>query len=151
MTIRHRTVGVGGFMILAAAGQAAAAVERVLVIDQEGQTRPAFVQVMESFRSGQAEEQKRHDVFIEYLDLVRLDRAPDDPDRAEGWLVEKCRDRSFDVIVPTSAVTRGFVLANRDQLSPAARIVALERPGERVCLTETSLRAEGKAHTGDAS
>jgi len=33
--------------------------------------------------------------------------------------------------VPTSEVTRDFVLANRERLSPAARIVALERPGDR--------------------
>jgi len=107
-----------------------AAAERVLVIDQEGQTRPAFVQFMEGFRAGLTEGGAGHDVFIENLDLARLDRSPDDPQRAAGWLVEKYSDLAFDVIVPTSAVTRDFVLASRDRLSPAARIVALERPGE---------------------
>ena len=128
--IRHRTLGVGCGVFLAAVLHVAAAAERVLVIDQEGQTRPAFVQFMDGFRSGLAEGRERHDVFIENLDLVRLDRAFDDPERAAGWLVEKYRDWSFDVVVPTSAVTRDFVLANRERLSPAARIVALERPGE---------------------
>jgi signal transduction histidine kinase len=129
-SIRHWNGGLGGIMLLAAAGHLAAAAERVLVIDQEGQTRPAFVEFMDGFRAGLAEGPEPHDVFIENLDLVRLNRAPDDPDRATGWLVEKYRDRSFDVIVPTSEVTRKFVLANRDRFAPAARIVALERPGE---------------------
>jgi signal transduction histidine kinase len=127
---RHWNLGVGGFMLLAAAGQVAAAAERVLVIDQEGQTRPAFVQFMEGFRSGLAEGREPHDVFVENLDVVRLNRTPADPDRATGWLVDKYRDWSFDVIVPTSAVTRDFVLANRDRFAPAARIVAVQRPGE---------------------
>jgi signal transduction histidine kinase len=131
MTNRHRILGVGGSMALAAVMHFAAAAERVLVIDQEGQTRPAFVQFMEGFRAGLAEGPEPHDVFIENLDLARLDRAPDDPERAAGWLVDKYSGRSFDVIVPTSAVTRDFVLANRERLSPAARIVALERPGDR--------------------
>lgn len=61
-----------------------AAAERVLVIDQEGQTRPAFVQFMEGFRAGLAEQGAGHDVFIENLDLARLDRSPDDPQRRRG-------------------------------------------------------------------
>lgn len=110
--------------------------ERVLVIDQEGPTRPAFVHFMEGFRAVLAEGPGRYDVFIENLDLARLERSPNDPERATGWLVEKYRDWSFDVIVPTSEVTRDFVLANRERLSPAARIVALERPGDRPALPE---------------
>ena len=121
----------GSAAIVAAVMHVAAAAERVLVIDQEGQTRPAFVQFMDGFRSGLAEGQERYEVFVENLDLVRLDRASDDPERAAGWLVDKYSGRSFDVIVPTSSVTRDFVLANRERLSPASRIVALERPGER--------------------
>jgi hypothetical protein len=78
-----------------------------------------------------AEGEQPYEVFIENLDLARLDRAPDDPERAAGWLVDKDRDRSFNAIVPTSVVTRDFILANRERLSPSARIVALERPGER--------------------
>jgi signal transduction histidine kinase len=110
--------------------------ERVLVIDQEGQTRPAFVQFMEGFRAGLAEGAGRYDVFIENLDLARLNRTPDDPERAAGWLVDKYSDWSFDVIVPTSEVTRDFVLTNRERLSPAARVVALERPGDRPATPE---------------
>ena len=72
----------------------------------------------------------RHEVFIENLDIVRLDRVGKDPGRSAGWLVEKYSDWAFDVIVPTSAVTRDFVLASRERLSPGARIVALERPGD---------------------
>lgn len=113
----------------AAAGPQPTAI-RVLVIDQEGQTRPAFVQFMEGFRAGLAESQGRHEVFIENLDLARLDRPAVEPEGAADWLVEKYRDRSFDVIVPTSSLARDFVLANRERLSPGARIVALERPGE---------------------
>ena len=106
-------------------------VERVLVIDQEGPTRPAFVQFMEGFRAGVAEAKGvRFEVFIENLDVVRLGRSVDDPDRAAGWLLEKYSDWQFDVIVPTSAVARDFVLASRERLSPEARIVAYERPGD---------------------
>ena len=104
---------------------------RVLVIDQEGPTRPAFVQFMEGFRAGVAEGKAAlPEVFIENLDLVRLDRGVDDPDRAAGWLLEKYSDWEFDVIVPTSAVARDFVLASRERLSPKARVVAFERPGD---------------------
>ena len=106
-------------------------IERILVIDQEGPTRPAFVQFMEGFRAGLDEAKGvRHEVFIENLDIVRLDRVGKDPERSAGWLVEKYSDWAFDVIVPTSAVTRDFVLASRERLSPGARIVALERPGD---------------------
>jgi signal transduction histidine kinase len=106
-------------------------VERVLVIDQEGPTRPAFVQLMEGLREGLAEATEgRYEVFIENLDLVRLGRSGDNPDQAAGWLVEKYRDSSFDVVVPTSSVIRDFVLANRERLSPGATIVAVERPGD---------------------
>lgn len=106
-------------------------VERVLVIDQEGPTRPAFVQLMDGFRAGLAEAKGvRLEVFIENLELVRLGRGTDDPERAAGWLVEKYDDRDFDFIVPTSAVTCEFVVAFRNRLSPGARIVALHRPGE---------------------
>lgn len=106
-------------------------VERVLVIDQEGPTRPAFVQLMEGLREGLAEATEgRYEVFIENLDLVRLGRSGDNPDQAAGWLVEKYRDASFDVVVPTSSVIRDFVLANRERLSPGATIVAVERPGD---------------------
>ena len=104
---------------------------RVLVIDQEGPTRPAFVQFMEGFRAGVAEAKAAPpEVFIENLDVVRLGRSVDDPDRAAAWLLEKYSDWQFDVIVPTSAVARDFVLASRERLSPEARIVAFERPGD---------------------
>ena len=77
-------------------------IERILVIDQEGPTRPAFVQFMEGFRAGLAEAKGvRHEVFIENLDIVRLGRDGKDPGRSAGWLVEKYTDWAFDVIVPT--------------------------------------------------
>ena len=106
-------------------------IERILVIDQEGPTRPAFVQFMEGFRAGLAKAKGvRHETFIENLDLIRLGRDVNDPERSAGWLVEKYTDWAFDVIVPTSALTRDFVFASRERLSPGARIVVLERPGD---------------------
>ena len=112
-------------------------IERVLVIDQEGPTRPAFVQFLEGFRAGVAEAKgMRFEVFIENLDVVRLGRSADDPDRAAGWLLEKYSDWQFDVIVPTSAVARDFVLASRERLSPEARILAFERPGDALTTGE---------------
>lgn len=108
-------------------------VERVLIIEEDGTTRPAFVQMMEGFRQGLSEAPGiRHEVFVETLDLVRLARSLDDPQRATNWLVEKYRGATFDVIVSTSRVARLFVVANRDQLAPQGRIVAGERPGEIV-------------------
>jgi signal transduction histidine kinase len=145
MTIGRRIVNASGWVVVAAVVHLAAlaadppaaasaatppTAERVLVIDQEGPTRPAFVQFMDGLRAGLAEGPGRCDVFIENLDLARLDRSADDPERAAGWLVAKYSDWSFDVIVPTSLVTRDFVLANRERLSPAARIVSLDRPGD---------------------
>jgi signal transduction histidine kinase len=110
-------------------------IRRVLVIDQEGPTLPAFVQFMVGFRAGVAEAKGvRFEVFIENLDIVRLGRTVDDPDRAAGWLLEKYSDWPFDVIVPLGAVARDFALASRERLSPEARIVAFE-------LTEDALTA----------
>lgn len=106
-------------------------IERILVIDQEGPTRPAFVQFMEGFRARLAEAKGvRYEIFIENLDIVRLGRDGKDPGRSTGWLVEKYTDWAFDVIVPSSALTRDFVLTSRERLSPGARIVAFERPGD---------------------
>ena len=50
MSSRHWILRMGGGAALAAIMHVAGAAERVLVIDQEGQTRPAFVQFMEGFR-----------------------------------------------------------------------------------------------------
>ena len=112
---------------------ARAKAERVLVIDEEGPTRPAFVQMMEGLRQGLAEARAvRYDVFIENLDLTRLRRGSADLERATGWLIEKYRDVPIDVIVTTSRLTRDFVLENRELLSPHARVVALERLGEQL-------------------
>ena len=125
-------------------------IERVLVIDQEGPTRPAFVQFLEGFRAGVAEAKGvRFEVFIENLDVVRLGRSVDDPDRAAGWLLEKYSDWPFDVIVPTSAVARDFVLASRERLSPEARIVAFERPGE--ALTDGDMPRDYTYVTSDST
>jgi signal transduction histidine kinase len=125
-------------------------IERVLVIDQEGPTRRAFVQFMEGFRAGAAEAKGvRFEVFIENLDVVRLGRSVDDPDGAAGWLLEKYSDWQFDVIVPTNAVARDFVLASRERLSPEARIVAFERPGE--ALTDGDMPRDYTYVTSDST
>jgi len=104
---------------------------RVLVIDQEVPTRPAFVSFMEGFRQTLAADPNGgYEVFVENLDLVRLGRDESDPERAAGWLLEKYSDAPFDAIVPTSRVTRDFVLASRPELAPGAAIVSVNRPGE---------------------
>lgn len=102
----------------------------VLVIDQEGATRPAFVRFMKGFRRGLgAVAAGPFDVFVENLDLARLKRDPRDVDQAAGWLREKYGDVQFDVILPTGLVSRSFVLANRQAFSPGARVVGVDRPG----------------------
>ena len=104
--------------------------KRVLVIDQEGATRPAFVLFMEGVRKGLASEfSQPFDVFVENLDLVRLERTASDVERAAGWLREKYGDTAFDVIVPTSRVSRDFVLAGGNVFSARANVVGVERPG----------------------
>ncbi len=114
----------------AEAGQEPAS-PRVLVIDQEGATRPAFVLFMEAFRRGMADAGGGpFEVFVENLDLTRLGRDSSDIQRAAGWLQAKYGDASFDVIVPTSRVCRDFVLASGDAFSPQASIIGVDRPGE---------------------
>ena len=74
---------------------------RVLIIDQEGPTRPAFVEFMRGFRQTLAEvADGGYEIFIENLDLVRLGRLDDDLEQAAGWLLRKYSDAPFDVIVP---------------------------------------------------
>jgi len=103
---------------------------RILVFDEQGQTRPAFVQFMEGFRAGYAEGGGQREVFVENLDMARLGRVGGDADTAAAWLVEKYRDRPFDVLVPTTVVTRDIVVADRDRLAPRGRIIAVERVSE---------------------
>lgn len=106
---------------------------RVLIIDQEGPTRPAFVEFMRGFRQTLAEvADGGYEIFIENLDLVRLGRLDGDLEQAAGWLLRKYSDAPFDVIVPTSSMTREFVVARRAALAPEATIVAVNRPGETV-------------------
>ena len=105
--------------------------KRVLVIDQEGVTRPAFVLFMEGFRKGLSRGGTDPvDVFVENLDLRRLGRNGQNITQAAGWILEKYAHEPFDVIVPTSGVGRDFVLGARESFSPHARVVALTRPGE---------------------
>ena len=106
-------------------------VRRVLIIDQEAATRPAFVRFMDSFRRTLAGEATAgFEVFVENLDLQRLGRGQSDLQRAAGWLLEKYSDAAFDVIVPTSRITCEFALASREELAPQATIVSVNRPGE---------------------
>ena len=86
---------------------------RVLIIDTEGSTRPAFVQFMEGFRAELAKQQGTHfEVFTENLELSRMGRDAND-DRTMTWLLEKYRGWPFDVIISTSDATLRFLLRNR--------------------------------------
>jgi signal transduction histidine kinase len=112
---------------LAAQEAAELPLQRVLVIDVEGPTRPAFVQFMEGFREEIAKRQGTHfEVFTENLELSRMGRDAND-DRTMTWLLEKYRGLSFDVIVSTSDATRRFVLRNRTRFSSHAAVVSIER------------------------
>jgi len=122
--------------VCAAGGDAERHVRRVLIIDQEGPTRPAFVEFVQSFRAVLAETaEDGYEVFVENLDLMRLGRLGGDVRRATGWLLEKYSDAPFDVIVTTSAVTRDFVVASRAEFAPEATLVAVNRPGELSAVT----------------
>jgi len=100
---------------------------RVLIIDVEGPTRPAFVQFMEGFRDEIAKQSDTHfEIFSENLELSRMGRDGTDG-RTMTWLLEKYRGWPFDVIVSTSDATRSFVLGNRLQFSSQTEIVSIER------------------------
>lgn len=120
------------WLVMASWGQAAQEVtdlplRRVLVIDTEGPTRPAFVQFMEGFRAEIAKQEGTHfEVFTENLELSRMGRDATD-DRTMTWLLEKYRGWPFDVIVSTSDATRRFVLSNRSQFGSQTEIVSVER------------------------
>jgi signal transduction histidine kinase len=100
---------------------------RVLIIDTEGSTRPAFVQFMEGFRAELAKQQGTHfEVFTENLELSRMGRDAND-DRTMTWLLEKYRGWPFDVIISTSDATLRFLLRNRSQFTLQTEIVSVER------------------------
>ncbi|MGA0038377.1 MAG: sensor histidine kinase [Pirellulales bacterium] len=106
--------------------------KRVLVIDQDGATRPAFVLFMEAFRKGLASGGGGpFDVFVENLELTRLGRDASDLHEAADWLNAKYGDASFDVIVPTSRVCCDLVLASGVAFSQHVSVVGVERPGEQ--------------------
>lgn len=106
------------------------AAERVLIIDDQGASRPAFVQFMEGFRAAVADAGSRGlDVYLANLDLDRLTTETDDPQYVAEWLLSKYRRTSFDFIVATSQVTRDFCLRNLAATWPGACIVGVERPG----------------------
>jgi len=100
---------------------------RVLIIDVEGATRPAFVQFMEGFRDEIAKQSDTHfEVFTENLELSRMGRDATDG-RTMTWLLEKYRGWPFDVIVSTSDASLRFLQSNRSQLSSQTKIVSIER------------------------
>lgn len=106
-------------------------VVRILVIDEEGATRPAFVQTMEGFRRGLAEAPNaRYEVFHENLELTRLERRAEDVAAATGWLLGKYQDITFDYVLTTSRLTQAFVATHRDRLAPHGRHIAFIRGGD---------------------
>ena len=100
---------------------------RVLIIDVEGPTRPAFVQFMEGFRDEIAKQSDTHfEIFSENLELSRMGRDGTDG-RTMTWLLEKYRGWPFDVIVSTSDASLRFLQSNRSQFSSQTKIVSIER------------------------
>jgi len=104
---------------------------RVLIIDEGGPTRPAFVAFVQGFRAALAEvAQSSYEVYVENLDLFRLGRSGENSERTASWLLEKYRNASFDAVVTTGPVTRDFVIANRANFAAGAAFVDLKRPGD---------------------
>jgi len=105
----------------------------VLVLDQEVLTRPAMTEFMQGVRAeflipGSI----APEIFVETMDLSRLASPNADIANSADWLLEKYRGRSLDFLVAASSKSLQFLVSKRQQLSPDAWIIAIERSGEAI-------------------
>jgi signal transduction histidine kinase len=98
---------------------------RVLVLDPEIPTRPAFQAFMQGLRRTlEREFAGTLQVFTENLDLSRLGKRNDaDDGAAYTWLLEKYRDARFDAIVAVEELPLGLALRHRERLAPGAPVL----------------------------
>ena len=98
---------------------------RVLVLDPEIPTRPAFQLLMKGLRRTlQQNFAGTLQVFSESLDQSRLGKRDEsDEGAAYAWLLEKYRDTRFDAIVAVEELPLRLALRHRDQLAPGAPVL----------------------------
>jgi signal transduction histidine kinase len=100
-------------------------VYRVLVLDPEIPTRPAFQLLMKGLRRTlEREFSGTLQVFTESLDLSRLGKRDEaDEGAAYAWLLEKYRDARFDAIVAVEELPLRLALRHRERLAPGAPVL----------------------------
>jgi signal transduction histidine kinase len=112
---------------------AGASVRRVLVLDPEIPTRPAFQMFMKGLRRAlELEFAGTLQVFTENLDLSRLGKRNEaDEGAAYTWLLEKYRDARFDAIVAVEELPLRLALRHRERLAPGAPVLFTSIEQER--------------------
>lgn len=119
---------------------AGARVYRVLVLDPEIPTRPAFQLLMTGLRRAlEREFAGTLQVFTENLDLSRLGKRNEaDEAAAYAWLLEKYRDARFDAIVAVEELPLRLALRHRERLAPGAPVLftSIEQQRAEPYLTE---------------
>lgn len=106
---------------------------RVLVLDPEIPTRPAFQLFMKGLRRTlELEFAGTLQVFTENLDLSRLGKRNEaDKGAAYEWLLEKYHDARFDAIVAVEELPLRLALRHREQLAPGAPVLFTSIEQER--------------------
>jgi signal transduction histidine kinase len=106
---------------------------RVLVLDPEIPTRPAFHLFMQGLRRTlEREFAGTLQVFTENLDLSRLGKRNEaDEGAAYSWLLEKYRDSRFDAIVAVEELPLRLALRHRERLAPGAPVLFTSIEQER--------------------
>jgi signal transduction histidine kinase len=115
-------------------------VYRVLVLDPEIPTRPAFQLLMKGLRRTlEREFAGTLQVFTENLDLSRLGKRNEaDEGTAYAWLLEKYHDARFDAIVAVEELPLRLALRHRERLAPGAPVLftSIERQRAEPYLSE---------------
>jgi signal transduction histidine kinase len=116
-----------------AAERAGDRVYRVLVLDPEIPTRPAFQLLMKGLRRTlEREFAGTLQVFTESLDLSRQGKRDEaDEGAAYAWLLEKYHDVQFDAIVAVEELPLRLALRYRERLAPGAPILFTSIEPER--------------------
>jgi signal transduction histidine kinase len=111
--------------LAAAEEPAGGRVFRVLVLDPEIPTRPAFHVFMKGLRRTlDLEFAGTLHVFTENLDLSRLGKRNEaDDGESYAWLLEKYRDARFDAIVAVEELPLQLALRHRDRIAPGAPVL----------------------------
>lgn len=116
---------------------------RVLVLDPEIPTRPAFQLFMKGLRRTlELDFAGTLQVFTENLDLSRLGKRNEaDEGAAYEWLLEKFQDAQFDAIVAIEELPLRLALRHRERLAPGAPVLftSIERERAKPYMSEKNV------------